>query len=305
MHKLEALKGNQIMYAVFGASGRAGGETAKALLAKGEAVRVVLRRPDQLKAWEARGASVVLANMEDADAIASALNGVTGAFLLSPPPISGDPFRSANVVATALAAGARNAGLRKAVVLSSIGAQHATGTGVIATLHQMETLLANVAPATAFLRPGYYVETWSEVVGAVLGDGTLPTFTEPDLKMPMVSTIDVGSAAASLLCDEWSGQRVVELGGPDDWTARDVAEAFSSVLGSPVHPLFVPVSEQPSVYAQAGVPKEIADALLGMYQGISNRRIAREGDREEWRGATSLLIAVERIVANAKIGGPS
>ncbi|RLP24014.1 hypothetical protein [Mesorhizobium sp. YM1C-6-2] len=192
--------------------------------------------------------------------------------------------------------------LKPAVVLSSVGAQHATGTGVIATLHRMEALLSDVSQATAFLRPGYYVETWSEVVGAVLADAVLPTFTEPDLKMPMVSTIDVGRTAASLLSETWSGQRIVELGGPADWSARDVADAFATVLGRPIQPVFVPEADRPSVYAQAGVPPEVADALLGMYDGLATGRIAREGGREDRRGTTPLVKAVARIVADAKAG---
>ncbi|BBK37875.1 hypothetical protein STAQ_29530 [Allostella sp. ATCC 35155] len=287
------------MHVVFGASGRAGGETAKALLAMGAPVRVVLRRADQAEAWQASGADVALADMTDPDAIAAALQGAAGAFFLNPPPVSGDLFRSTEVIGTALAEGVRRAGLRKAVVLSSVGAQHASGTGVIATLHQMEALLTGIAPATAFLRPGYFVETWSEVLEAVLGDGLLPTFVEPDRKMPMVSTIDVGSTAAALLREDWAGQRVVELGGPHDWSARDVAKAFATVLGRPVDPVFVPEADRLPVYARAGVPGPVAEALIGMYDGIARGRVAREGGKEERRGSTSLLTAVARIVDDA------
>jgi uncharacterized protein YbjT (DUF2867 family) len=284
------------MYVVFGASGRAGGETARSLLAKNLEVRVVLRRPKHSADWRARGADVAIANLEDADAVASALRGAAGAFLLNPPPVSGDPYRTAEIIGRALAQGAKQAGLPKAVVLSSVGAQHAAGTGVISTLHQMETLLANVAPRTAFLRPGYYVEAWSEVIDAVVAGSVLPTFIEPDLKIPMVSTLDVGQAAARLLQETWSGNRIVELGGPDDWSARDVALAFSRVIGRPIDPQFVPEAGRKDIYLQAGLGEEVADALLGMYDGIATGKVAWARDHETWRGATSLVAAVARLV---------
>ena len=287
------------MHVVFGAGGRAGGETARALLAMGEPVRVVLRRADQAGTWTARGAEVALADLTDPAAIGAALKGAAGAFLINPPPVSGDPYRATEAIGSALAEGARAAGLPKAVVLSSIGAQHATGTGVIATLHRMEALLSDVAPATAFLRPGYYVEVWSEVLEAVLDGGVLTTFTEPDLAIPMVSTIDVGLAAASLLSETWSGRRIVELGGPADWSARDVAEAFATVLGRPIRPAFVPRADRPAILAQTGVPHEIAEALLSFYDGLATGLIAREGGREERRGTTALVTAVGRIVRDA------
>ncbi len=288
------------MDVIFGANGRAGGETAKALLANGRSVRVVLRRAEQAEAWRARGADVAIADMEDTNAVAAALQGASGAFLINPPPVSGDPYRSTELIGTALAQGAKRANLRKAVVLSSVGAQHASGTGVISTLHRMETLLADAAPSIAFLRPGYYVETWSEVADAVLGEGVLPTFLDPDLKIPMVSTIDVGRTAAALLGEEWTGKRVIELGGPDDWSAREVADAFATVLGRPVTPAFIPGPERAGVYAEAGVPEQVADALLGMYDGLASGRIAREGGTEDRRGTTSLKTAVARIVEGVR-----
>lgn len=288
------------MHVVFGANGRAGGETANALIARGEAVRVVVRRSEQGEAWSARGADVAVASIDDADAVAAALQGASGAFLLSPPPVSGDPYARAAETGAALAEAVRRARLPKAVVLSSIGAQHASGTGVIATLNRIESLLDGAAPATAFLRSSYFVETWSEVAEPAVAEGVLPTFLRPDQKIPMVSTIDVGRAAARLLCGDWSGQRIVELGGPEDWSAGDVAVAFAELLGRPVAPAFVLPEQRAAVLAEAGVPAAVANALIDMYDGIANGRVAREDGAEHWRGAVSLKTAIERILANVK-----
>ena len=90
------------MNVVFGANGRAGGETAKALLAAGAPVRVVLRRPEQAAAWLAKWARVAFADMEDVDAVNKALEGASAAFLLIPPPVSGDPYRRTVVLGSAL-----------------------------------------------------------------------------------------------------------------------------------------------------------------------------------------------------------
>jgi uncharacterized protein YbjT (DUF2867 family) len=216
------------MHVVFGANGRAGGETAHALIERGEAVRVVLRRPEQGERWTARGADVAVADILDVDAIAAALRGASGAFLLNPTPISGDPYAHTQEVGTALGRALQRAQIPKVVVLSSIGAQHGSGTGVISTLNQIETRLDGVAPAVTFLRSGYFIETWSEV------EGILPTFIEPTQTFPMVSTIDVGRAGAALLRESWTGKRIVELNGPADWSADDVAIAFAKVIVFPL-----------------------------------------------------------------------
>ncbi|MFN4088666.1 MAG: NAD(P)H-binding protein, partial [Alphaproteobacteria bacterium] len=186
------------MHVVFGANGRAGGETARTLIEHGETVRVVLRRPEQGARWREIGAQVAVASIDDAGAVAAALEGASGAFLLNPPPVSGDPYARTEEIGAALAEGARRARLPKAVVLSSVGAQHASGNGVIGTLNRLEAMFDGAAAATAFLRPGYFVETWSEVADAAIAEGVLPIFLDPSQKIPMVSTIDVGRAAAEL-----------------------------------------------------------------------------------------------------------
>lgn len=291
------------MYVVLGANGRAGGEAARALMERGEAVRVVLRRQEQGEKWTALGAKVTVASIEDAYAMADALKGASGAFLLNPPPVSGDPYARTEELGAALADAARRARLSKAVVLSSIGAQHASGTGVIATLNRFEALLDGVAPATAFLRSGYFVETWGEVAETVMSESVLPTFLEPSQRIPMVSTIDVGRAAATVLCEEWTGKRVVELGGPEDWSAGDVASAFAEVLGHPVVPVPVPPERRAAQLAEEGVPGEVASALLGMYEGIANGMFMHQNDSEHRRGTISLATAIERVVATAEPAG--
>ena len=290
------------MHVVLGANGRAGGEAAHALIERGEAVRVVLRRKEQGEKWIALGAEVAEASIEDAEAMADALRGASGAFLLNPPPVSGDPYGRTEELGAALADAARRARLPKAVVLSSIGAQHASGTGIIATLNRFEALLDGVAPATAFLRSGYFVETWGEVAETVMSENVLPTFLELSQRIPMVSTIDVGRAAATMLCEEWTGKRVVELCGPEDWSAGDVASAFAQVLGRPVTPTLVPPEGRAALLAEEGVPPAVANALLGMYEGIANGLFMRQNDSEHRRGTVSLTTAIERIVATVGSG---
>ncbi|MEY9102418.1 uncharacterized protein YbjT (DUF2867 family) [Sinorhizobium fredii] len=285
-----------MMHVVFGAGGRAGGETARALIERGAHVRVVVRRPEQGEPWKVLGAEVAIANLYNAEHVSRALEGAAAAFLLSPPPQDGDPFAQAAELGKALAEAVRRTNLAKMVVLSSIGAQHASDTGVIATLHEIEAALAGAAHATAFLRSGYFIETWSEVAETVISERILPSFLNLDQKIPMVSTIDVGEAAALLMAEKWEGTRIVELGGQEDWSARDVATAFAESLGRPIEPVFLPSEQRLEVLTEAGVTPEVATVLLGMYEGIARGRFTRQEYNEQWRGSTPLAAAVKRML---------
>jgi uncharacterized protein YbjT (DUF2867 family) len=293
------------MFVVLGANGRAGGETARALIESRKPVRVVLRRPEQAESWTKLGVEVAIGSIEDVPGLATAMRGAEGGFVLCPPPTSGDPYGHANEVGSALAAAVRQARLAKVVALSSIGAQHRTGTGVIATLNSLEKHLEAAAPSTTFLRPGYFVESWGDVAAAAMADGVLPSFLEPAQKIPMVSATDVGRTAAGLLGDDFTGKRIVELRGPQDWSANDVAAAFAKVLGRPVATAFVPPEARGAVLAEAGVPRELADALLGMYDGIASGKVETEAGTEQRRGSVALADAVARMLRSmdANAGG--
>jgi uncharacterized protein YbjT (DUF2867 family) len=288
------------MFVVLGANGRAGGETAAALIAMGKPVRVVVRKQEHADRWRQSGAEIAIADIDNEARLTGALKDATGAFLLCPPPSSGDPYKRADEVGRALANAVHKAQVPKIAVLSSIGAQHETGTGVIATLNALEKHLRGSAPSTTFLRPGYFVETWSEMAETVTTEGVLPSFLELTQRVPMVSTQDVGRAAAQLLSDEFSGNRIVELRGAQDWSSNDVAAAFAQVLGCPVKPVSIPREDRLAILAQGGVPLIVAEALLGMYEGIANGRVEHDENAEQRRGDVALLDAIGRMMSGSR-----
>ena len=55
-------------------------------------------------------------------------------------------------------------------------------------------------------------------------------------------------------------------------------------------------TQRMAVLAEAGVPAEVATALLGMYDALAGGRIAREHGTEHRRGTVSLINAIERLV---------
>ena len=72
-------------FAIAGVSGKTGQIVAETLLARGQGVCVVVRDEAKGAAWRARGAEVAVADLGDSAALASALRGAEGAYLLVPP----------------------------------------------------------------------------------------------------------------------------------------------------------------------------------------------------------------------------
>ena len=80
------------MFVITGATGRTGSVAAESLLAAGESVRVVVRDAAKADRLKALGAEVFVADLEDQSAIARAVRGAQGVFLLSPPDVTARDF---------------------------------------------------------------------------------------------------------------------------------------------------------------------------------------------------------------------
>lgn len=285
------------MYVVTGVTGNTGAVVAETLLAGGAAVRVLVRSAAKAGAWAARGVQLVEGDVKDAAAVARALEGATGAYLLDPPDYgSADPMADADAVGAAYAEAIRRSGLPHAVLLSSLGAQHAEGTGIIGTLHRLERLVRAAGAPVTILRAGYFMENWGNVLEPALTQGVLPSFVQPlERPIPMVSVADIGRAAADLLLAGPQGERVVELSGPAEYAPADAAKALAEVAGRAVQAVAVPREQWAPTLAGAGFPPEVVALFVGMYDGINNGHVAWEG-REARRGSVTLGEALRRLV---------
>jgi uncharacterized protein YbjT (DUF2867 family) len=266
------------MYVITGATGHTGSAAAETLLSRGQRVRVVVRNEAKGAPWRTKGAEVAVADLSDAAAMTQALSGAQGAYLLVPPQYAADDLIAAQkVVSDALAAAVRQSGVPHVVLLSSLGAQHAQGTGPIRSLHESEAALRRAAKNLTILRAAFFLENWAEVLPEVKAKGVLLSFLTPGRAIPMVATKDIGRAAADALLDPPAGHRVIELSGPRDLTPEDVAGSLGSKLGRQVRVQGLPLEAVVPAMAAAGVSASSARLLQEMYAGINGGRVAPEG----------------------------
>jgi uncharacterized protein YbjT (DUF2867 family) len=72
------------MYLVMGITGKVGGATARHLLKQGKQVRALVRNREKAAKWVDQGVKLMDGDWNDATAIAAALKGVEGAFIMLP-----------------------------------------------------------------------------------------------------------------------------------------------------------------------------------------------------------------------------
>jgi uncharacterized protein YbjT (DUF2867 family) len=217
--------------AVIGATGQQGGATARALLAAGVDVRALVRDPDaeSATALQKAGAELVRADVEDADALRTALAGVGGLFAMTT--FAGRDGTDGEVRRGGLIAdAARDAGVPHVVYSSVGGAERHTGIPHFESKRRVEEHMTALGLRTTFIRPTFFMENFGSFMPVEVEDGTvvLRAPLVPGLPLQMVAVDDIGAAAAAALLDP---ARVpggeIEIAG-DELTAEQVAEALGA-----------------------------------------------------------------------------
>ncbi len=285
------------MFIVLGATGHTGSVVAETLLAHGQPVRVIVRSIDKGAPWKAKGAEVAVATYDNTKAIHKAFEGAKGGYLLVPPNYQAKAWLAEQQRTMDQAAEAVKAsGIPHVVFLSSVGAHLPDGTGPIRAVRYGEQKLGSVAKNLTILRPCSFMENWAPVLGAAKGQGVLPTFLAPAVKIPMISTKDIGRVAAERLMAGGKGRQVVELAGPEEYSPADVAAALGQILGRTVSAQAAPLSAVVPTLKSFGFSDEAAALFEEMYTAFSRGAIGYEHPDSLVRGRVTLAEALRAMV---------
>ena len=284
------------MYAITGITGKVGGALARSLLAERLPVRAVLREAAKGGDWEARGCEVAVAEMEDADALATAFEGAQGVFILPPSEFDPEPgFPEARHVIAAVTLALVEARPGKVVCLSTIGAD-APHENLLSQRTLMEQSLEEIGLPVTFLRPGWFMENALWDIPSARDEGVLRSFLQPaDRPLPMVATQDVGRQAAALIREDWIGMRVVELEGPARVSPNDLARAFGAVLERPVRVETVPRESWEQIFRSQGTHNPLP--RIRMLDGFNEGWIEfSDHGRSAVKGTTTLDSVIAELV---------
>ena len=285
------------MFVVLGATGHTGSAVVETLLNKKQSVRIVVRSADKGAGWKAKGADIAVASLDDVPALTKAFEGATGVYLMVPPNYGATAWLSDQQARMDGAAEAvKKSAVDHVVYLSSIGGQLPSGTGPIRAVHYGEGKLEGAAKHLTILRPPYFMENWAPVIGAAKAQGGLPTFIAPPVKIPMISTNDIGRIAAEQLMAGGRGKQIVELAGPEEYSPNDVAAALGQLLGKPVTAQHAPLSAVVPTFKSFGLSEEAAKLFEEMYTAFSKGAVGYEFPAKLVRGTVTLPEALRGMV---------
>ena len=218
---------------VTGATGTQGGAVARELLSRGFAVRALTRSPEKpaARALADLGADIVQGSYDDADALAAAMQGVWGAFLLTDWWEHGVEREVEH--GRILVDAAKAAQVKHVVFTSVANADRDTGVPHFDSKYEIEQYLRHSELDYSIIRPVSFMNNWLWRKAEFLS-GEIREPYDPDTRHQWIAARDIGFFAGEAFAkaEQWRG-RAIDIAG-DAMTLRELSAVLSEVSGRPV-----------------------------------------------------------------------
>lgn len=266
---------------IAGSLGNVGKPLTEILVSKGHQVTVISSNINRKADIEKLGATAAIGSVSDAAFLKDAFTGADAVFAMTPPNMGG-----ANVIANtteagkAFAAAIKGAGVKRVVMLSSVGADLPGGNGPIAGVHHIEKLYNGLDDvAVTFLRAGLFYTNFYNDVPLIKGAGIIGANYPGTVRLPLAHPKDIATAAAEELLKTSTGKNVRYIVS-DLRTPGEFAKVLGQAINKPELP-WVEFTDEQSLQGmiQAGVPEEIAGLYTEMGSGFRSGRIQADFEK--------------------------
>lgn len=260
---------------IVGSLGNISKPLTKKLIASGHQVTVISHSEQRRAEIEALSAMAAIGSVNDVSFLKIAFAGADAIYTMVPPGMGGsDVVKNTGLAGEALATAIRESGVKRVVMLSSLGADKPGGNGPIAGLHKVEQHFNKLeGVSVTFLRAGYFFTNFYNDVPMIKNMNIQGSNFTSGTVLPLVHPEDIASAAAEELQAKTEGKTVRYIVG-DVKTPSEISKALGSAIGNPNLPWVEFTNEEAlQGMTQAGLPPEIAGLYTEMGQGFKNGSI--------------------------------
>lgn len=265
-------------FTITGSTGNISKPLIQKLVASGHEVTVVSSSTARQSEIEGLGAKAAIGSVSDAAFLKEAFTGADAVYAMTPPNLGGS-----NVIANTVAAGKAlaqaisEAGVKRVVMLSSVGADLPEGNGPIKGLHQIEKIYNELNEvAVTYLRAGYFYTNFYNDIPMIKGLGFMGGNFANDTLIPLVHPTDIATAIANELQQTAAGQTIKYVVS-DVKTVTELANAIGKAIGKP-DLAWTDFSEAQAIEGmlQAGLPEEMAKLYAEMGSGFRAGKIQQD-----------------------------
>jgi uncharacterized protein YbjT (DUF2867 family) len=258
---------------IVGASGKVGSELVSQLKAQGHAVRVTTSKP-------ATHADQIQVDLVSGTGLDAAFTGVERAFFLSP-----GGFADQYKILAPLIARAKANGLKKVVLMTAIGVEHAPDS----PLRRAELDLEASGVPFNIVRPSWFMQNFNTFwVHGIQSAGQI-RLPAGEGKAAFIDARDIAAVAAKLLTDDSRNGEAFTITGPELLTHAEVAAILADTLGKPVVYHDIDPDELRQTLLGWGVPADYTELLLALlgflkagYTAVKNDTVKELTGREPY-----------------------
>jgi uncharacterized protein YbjT (DUF2867 family) len=252
---------------VTGATGNVGSGVVRELQGRGVSVRAFVRDPDKAAAMLGDGVELVSGDFSNPESMRRALEGVEGVFLAC----ANDPRQVE--YETGVIDAARQAGVRRIVKLSALGAEIGSPVAFWDWHGRIEEHLLTSGIPAVVLRPTFSMTNLLGSADAVRHAGSL--FAPANgARVAMIDPRDIAEVAAVALAEDTHDAKAYTLTGPEAITFERVAEELSAAAGRRVEFVAVPDEAARQGMIEQGVPEFVAGEIVKVFGFL------RRGDQD-------------------------
>jgi len=250
-------------------------------------VTVISSNADRKKEIEALGAKAAIGSVSDLAFVTDTFKGADAVYTMVPPTFSASNWKEhiagiGKIYARAIA----DAGVKKVVNLSSIGAHMPDGCGPVSGLYQVEQALnALEGVHVKHLRPGFFFYNFFANIGMIKHMGIIGGNYGEGTRLIVADTSDIADVAAEeLLHLSFEGKSVKYIIS-DEKTTDEVAAILGKAIGKP-DLKWVNFTDADTLggMLQNGVPEDVAKNYAEM--GAAMRSGEMAADYNKSRAAT-------------------
>jgi uncharacterized protein YbjT (DUF2867 family) len=159
------------------------------------------------------------------------------------------------------------------VLISSQGGHTEEKTGIVAGLARHEVRL-NALPDDVnvlSLRPTFFMENTLNSIGLIKNMDFNGSSIKADVKLTLIATKDIAKVAAEKLSSlHFKGKTYLDLLGDRDYTMKETTEILGKSIEKPtLNYVEFTYQDEKKALMQYGFSESVADAFVGLYEGIN------------------------------------
>lgn len=261
-----------------GSLGNVAGPLVKKLIAAGHQVTVITTKAERKNEIEALGAKASIGSISDLTFLTTAFTGADAVYTMMPPAMGAtNLIQNITDAGKAYAQAIRAAKVPRVVMLSSVGADAAEGTGPVQGVHRVEQLLQKLDGINVtVLRSGFFYVNFLRDIPLIKSKNIFGNNYSGDDQLALTHPDDLSAAIAKELQAEGNGFEVKYVVS-DISTGNKIAALFGQAISKPeLTWKNIPDEQLKQGMLSGGLPPELAGLITEMGQGVRAGIITRD-----------------------------